>query len=250
MYKEITVSNAGTEYAFITELVTKLEDCGFSCTTDLDEFETALTDTTDTNIPLVFEYGDYTFSMKRANSFNSSNYIYYIIFETVDNTFFSASCQISSGTSAAAGSTTRALYLNLLVNGDNMSMVFYNINKAFVTDIYLTKIDGNVCYAYTTSSSSYAVNGNIIDTSTSTVYTLNNALSFTHSDPTNMFILRNKKLMSGSSYFSDSDLLDCSTVTGRTLIAIDGVYYLALGPNTLIPVEESDDTDDDTDEEA
>ena len=102
----------------------------------------------------------------------------------------------------------------------------------------ITKNDIYV-FAYTTSTSGYAIAQNIIGTADSSAYKTQSRLNYIASNTgTDIDVSTSKILLSGTQKVDEiSGMFDCSTVTANSVYPCnDGKQYYALNANTLMEV--------------
>lgn len=144
-----------------------------------------------------------------------------------------------AGQAAVNVIVNRKMLFDIFLKEQLLSIVFYGYSALFVSDLFFAEIEGSPCYAYSDSESVCAADGNITNMDSGEVYRLNHALSFYHSEPQKIFWSKSKKILSGTTFVGESDLLnDCTGITPRTLVTINGETYFALTANTLISISD------------
>ena len=238
MYKHISVSTYGTEWDFISNVISQLEEgCRLQCLTNREELQSAMESAATSVIPIVFQYRNFQFILQRNNTYNT-NTNSYILYATHNDTKLFTSTVAFSSMSVACGSVqTRSMSLTVLTNNSHMGLLVYIHNNSFCGEVFFTEVNGEVCYAYSSNSSTPAFSGNIIAIESNTLYTAVNTMPFQHNEAGKLFYVSEKMLLSGTVYAtSDNELLDCTSVTPKTLVTINNKNYFALSANTLMEV--------------
>lgn len=238
MYKHINVNTYGTEWDFISNLISQIESCGIQCMTNKEELQSVIAGKAASVIPIVFQYRSFQFVLKRLNNYSSvsNSYNFYLVHN--DTELFKSSVVFSASNFNCDIVVTRKISLTILTNENHMEVLVYNYNNAFCAEVFFTEIDGEVCYAYSNDSNTFALNSNIIGIESKTIYKAVNSMPFQHNEPEKMFYISEKMFSSDGIYAtSDNELLDCTTVIPKTLVTINDKTYYALSANTLIATE-------------
>lgn len=237
MYKHINVNTYGTEWDFISNLISQLEECRLQCMTNKEELKSAMESKAASVIPIVFQYRNFQFVLKRLNDYSSlsNSYNFYLVHN--DTELFKSSVAVSGSNFNCDLVVTRKMSLTILVNENHMEVLVYNYNNAFCAEVFFTEISGEVCYAYSNDSNTLALNSNIIGIESKTIYKAVNSMPFKHNEPEKMFYISGKIFSSDGIYAaSDNELLDCTTVTPKASVTVNGNIYYALSANTLIKI--------------
>ncbi len=238
MLKRFNVNTNGTELEFISELITQLEACGLECLTDKDTLLTAMGNKANEVIPIQFKYGNLQFNLKRSSNFNTdaSSYTFYLEYNGTQ--FFSYNITVATTLRDPTVIWERKTSGWVIASGNSLDIVFYDINNIFCFEVFLTYMNNAVYYSCSTNYNICAVQNSFLSVATNEIYTMVNTMPFIHNDFTKMLYISSKMFLCNSYYAAtNNELLDCTNITPKTLITIDGKNYYALSQNTLIPIE-------------
>lgn len=237
MLKQITVDVTGTEWDFVSELISQFEACGIECITDKTELQTAMQSATGDAIPIIFQYRSFLFRLTRAAAYSSATSYYTLSCTNENGTLFYKNISFMSGQSPINTIINRKLIFNILLKEQFLSIIFYGYNDLFAADLFFAEIRNSPCYAYSDNESICAADGSIIDMASGATYNFSHALPFAHSDFSKLYILKGKRILSGTTLADECpSLIDCTSITPRSIVTIENKNYYALTKNTLIEV--------------
>ncbi|MGN0537670.1 MAG: hypothetical protein ACI4M3_06805 [Acutalibacteraceae bacterium] len=238
MYKHINVNTYGTEWDFISNVISQLESCGLQCMTNKEELQSAMEGAAESVIPIVFQYRNFQFVLQRNNTYNvfTDSYNFYAIHN--DTELFTSTVLFSNMYVYCTAVAERNISLTILINENHMEVLVYDYNENLCAEVFFIELNGEVCYACSDRNDTPAFDGNIIATESKTLYKAVNSMPFQHNESEKMFYISGKMFSSDSVYAaSDNELLDCTTVMPKMLVTINDKIYYALSSNTLIATE-------------
>lgn len=239
MFKKINISVNGTEWEFISNLISHLEAAGLECLTDTEALQTAMENASGEVIPIEFQYGAYKLILTR----NSSNYsqhenCYTVSFLYNDTVLHSKSLQVLQYVANSTMITVRTTGILIVSADDITNIIFYNHTNGFCMEVFAVNLNDEICYSYSDIENTCAIQNVLTAVESKIVYTVHNTMTFPHNDLSKIMYIAGKLFMSSGSYAATAQsLIDCTKVTPRTVIEIDDQFYYALSANTLLAIE-------------